>query len=446
MMQFQTAQQQPASGSAAQQAYSQAKPPAPLAPMSGGYAPQQQPSAPYAAQQQAPRPQQPQAPYATPFQTQAPTGGQWQPQQPAAQGGGQWQPPWQRSQAQGSYPLQLNGQGQPPPAPPQQQPTAPPAPQQSIAQGALGGGPGQTQSFLQALQQAGAGSNNSFLAAPTAPQQQGAAPLLGAPAGSNGAAGQVSYAGGFNQGLGGVSYNSGLGASGGSVQQGAMSPGTSTSGQLQYSAAPTQSYTPQAALGGASQQVFSGGAAHMPGPSSSLAGQAPAAPPPTNQWAQNAAAQGTAPAPLVSLGNSNVGSYVQARPAQMTPPVWSPASANAGLTAPTPAPGMLPGMLQMSDERAKTAIAPAGKRIASFLDAIGAHSYEYRDKTHGEGRYVSPMAQELRKTEIGRSAVIDRPDGLMEVEYGRLIGANLAASAVLHQRLKKLEKKEAKRA
>ena len=48
------------------------------------------------------------------------------------------------------------------------------------------------------------------------------------------------------------------------------------------------------------------------------------------------------------------------------------------------------------------------------------------------------MAQELEKSEVGTSMVVDTPQGKM-VDYGRGLGAMLSAEAMNHDRLKKLE-------
>lgn len=92
----------------------------------------------------------------------------------------------------------------------------------------------------------------------------------------------------------------------------------------------------------------------------------------------------------------------------------------------------------MSDENTKTNIEPAAEKLYSFLDTIGAHEYDYKNKDHGDKRYVSPMAQELEKTELGKGMVIDTPNGKM-VHYGRGLGVILSAQKSLHERLKALE-------
>lgn len=96
-----------------------------------------------------------------------------------------------------------------------------------------------------------------------------------------------------------------------------------------------------------------------------------------------------------------------------------------------------------SDENLKTNIKSGESDLKAFLSTINAHSYEYKEGAKdlplaGKGRYVSPMAQELEKSEIGRSMVKDTPDGKM-VDYGKGLGAMLAAQAMLNKRLEKLE-------
>lgn len=105
----------------------------------------------------------------------------------------------------------------------------------------------------------------------------------------------------------------------------------------------------------------------------------------------------------------------------------------------TGAAGALPGLVAMSDETTKTDIKSADKNLGKFLSKLSASDYEYKDKKHGQGRFVSPMAQELEKSEIGKSMVVETPGGKM-VDYGRAAGTYLSAAAMLHKRLNKLEK------
>lgn len=99
-----------------------------------------------------------------------------------------------------------------------------------------------------------------------------------------------------------------------------------------------------------------------------------------------------------------------------------------------------------SDENAKEDVQPADDKIRQMLETIGAHDYQYKDPDApgaAPGRHVSPMAQELERTDAGRGAVVDTPDG-KKVDYGRLTGVNLAAAAHLNKRLESVESRLAK--
>ncbi len=96
-------------------------------------------------------------------------------------------------------------------------------------------------------------------------------------------------------------------------------------------------------------------------------------------------------------------------------------------------------MASMSDERLKTDIKPGEGKLYDFLDKLGSHEYEYKDPKHGDRR-ISPMAQELEKSDAGREFVFEAKDG-KAVDYGKGLGTMLASQAALHKRLKKLEGK-----
>jgi hypothetical protein len=97
--------------------------------------------------------------------------------------------------------------------------------------------------------------------------------------------------------------------------------------------------------------------------------------------------------------------------------------------------------LMASDRNLKTGIKPGDKEVKSFLDALKAEQYEYKNPSYGQGKQVSPMAQDLEKTAIGRQMVMDTPAGKI-VDYGKGLGAMLAAQAHLNERLEKVEKKK----
>ncbi len=101
-----------------------------------------------------------------------------------------------------------------------------------------------------------------------------------------------------------------------------------------------------------------------------------------------------------------------------------------------------------SDKECKQKIDKDDFNPKSFLDALQAYSYEYKndykdDKLGGEGRFLSVMAQDLEKAgPIGKSMVEVAPEGHKQVNYGKGFGAILAAQAHLNQRLSELEKKK----
>ncbi len=271
--------------------------------------------------------------------------------------------------------------------------------QQSIEQQALGGGDDaqRTQDFLRALTAAGAGGNNGFANSGN-PQAQQAAPLLGAPAQGNGNGGSVGYAGGFNGGSNGVTYDAAP------AQRTFAPPGP-------QGPPPPQ---PLPSQGGATmkQPTFSfGGAGQSTNPGYS-------APHPADPYQVHDSSQYQASGPSQYSQQAQSSQYAY-QPQQQPQSQYST-------------------QMLVSDERQKTAVKEAD--IAPFLGALGAHSYEYKDQKHGEGRFVSPMAQELEKTEIGRSAVVETPEGKM-VNYSRLAGVQLSATAMLHRRIQALEKK-----
>lgn len=91
-----------------------------------------------------------------------------------------------------------------------------------------------------------------------------------------------------------------------------------------------------------------------------------------------------------------------------------------------------------SDKRLKKKIKNGDGDIIDLIENLGSHSYEYKDKKFGKGTYASPMAQELEKSKLGQDMVVNTPEGKM-VDYARGAGTYLAAAAMLHKRLKKVE-------
>jgi hypothetical protein len=112
---------------------------------------------------------------------------------------------------------------------------------------------------------------------------------------------------------------------------------------------------------------------------------------------------------------------------------------------------------RLSDENQKTDIKNEGKSDSkdfnpkSFLDKLQAYSYEYKEGAKsnpkaGEGRFLSPMAQDLEKAgPVGKSMVEQDPQGNKVVDYAKGFGAILASQAHLNERLSSIEKMYSKK-
>lgn len=94
--------------------------------------------------------------------------------------------------------------------------------------------------------------------------------------------------------------------------------------------------------------------------------------------------------------------------------------------------------LMSSDEEAKDHLKSPGK-LQSFLDALKAYEYEYKEpEKFGYGKHISPMAQDIEKSELGKPGVVETSEGKM-VDYGKLGGVMLASQALMNDRLNDLE-------
>jgi len=99
------------------------------------------------------------------------------------------------------------------------------------------------------------------------------------------------------------------------------------------------------------------------------------------------------------------------------------------------------GSRTTSDRRVKTGIADESpSALMEFLGAIKPSAFNYRDPAkHGEGRRHGVMAQDLERSEIGKSLVRDDEDGVKVIDVPKAVGAMLAATSFLHGRMRKLE-------
>lgn len=152
-----------------------------------------------------------------------------------------------------------------------------------------------------------------------------------------------------------------------------------------------------------------------------------------------------------SLGGSlaQIGKNIFAKPAA-TP---SPIMADAGAAGTKAVPGLqmmqpLMGGLGTSDEDKKSMKKEPDIRdkFETFLDKLDAKSYTYKDPSApgtAPGKRYGIVAQDLEKSEVGKSIVKDTPHGKM-VDTVQGFGAIVASQAELNRRLKELEKKKGK--
>lgn len=97
-----------------------------------------------------------------------------------------------------------------------------------------------------------------------------------------------------------------------------------------------------------------------------------------------------------------------------------------------------------SDEKSKKNIKSAKNDIKDFLDKLSSKSYNYKEPESpgaASGKRVGILAQDLEKSGVGRTMVMDTPHGKM-VDTTQGFGAILAAQAELNKRLNALEKKK----
>lgn len=101
-------------------------------------------------------------------------------------------------------------------------------------------------------------------------------------------------------------------------------------------------------------------------------------------------------------------------------------------------------MMAASDKRQKTDVRPADEEIHAFLSAVKPYSYRYKDTSvegTAPGRHISPMAQDIESTHLGRDAVETGADGVKRVNYGHMLGTIVAAQSYLNKRLDEIESK-----
>lgn len=101
-------------------------------------------------------------------------------------------------------------------------------------------------------------------------------------------------------------------------------------------------------------------------------------------------------------------------------------------------------MFMASDRTLKTDVKPiADKSMDAFLAALKPYSYRYKSGGTGpgeaEGDRAGIMAQDLERSDVGRTLVALLPNGKKGVDVQQAVGVLLASAAAMHKRMKKLE-------
>lgn len=137
--------------------------------------------------------------------------------------------------------------------------------------------------------------------------------------------------------------------------------------------------------------------------------------------------QGTA---LLDQGNKNAATnagYVQAAVAAAPAVASAAGSIWDGLSS------------YFSDEEKKKDIKPADESIEQMMENLTGKKFKYKGGNGTE--HVSVMAQDLEKSPLTKSSVIDTPDGKMVQPDAKLLAAMQAALGNLHQRVSSMENK-----
>lgn len=116
----------------------------------------------------------------------------------------------------------------------------------------------------------------------------------------------------------------------------------------------------------------------------------------------------------IGLGNANAAAHMNASNMQ-----------NNLLTQ-----GVSTAAMAFSDERLKTEIEPISKEdLDELRKTIKPYIYKYTSEDYGKGEWVGVMAQDLEKTKLGKSLVVENEDGFKMVDLGKVGSLFLATLA-----------------
>lgn len=98
------------------------------------------------------------------------------------------------------------------------------------------------------------------------------------------------------------------------------------------------------------------------------------------------------------------------------------------------------GAAMMSDRRLKTNIEANPEALYAAFDTVNPYKFNYTNKLFGSGDYYGVMAQDLEKSEAGRSLVVNTEAG-KAIDTNKAISMLLAHQAVLVKEIKALKAK-----
>lgn len=86
--------------------------------------------------------------------------------------------------------------------------------------------------------------------------------------------------------------------------------------------------------------------------------------------------------------------------------------------------------LKMCDKRLKTDIKEVSKQeLQEMKDCLKAYRFKYKDEKHGAGDHIGVMAQDLEKSKLGKTLVVENEDGHKMIDIGRVMMLFLATMA-----------------
>jgi len=86
--------------------------------------------------------------------------------------------------------------------------------------------------------------------------------------------------------------------------------------------------------------------------------------------------------------------------------------------------------MAMCDERLKTNIEPVSQKdLANLKSHLKAYKFNYKSNKHGSGDYIGLMAQDLEKSKLGRTLIIEDKDGFKQIDMNRVMMLFLASMA-----------------